>query len=57
MNVPFAVLRHASTDWNVERRLQGLTDTPLNAAGEADAAPPSCCSRRRLSPSTRRCAR
>lgn len=37
MSVPFAVLRHASTDWNVERRLQGLTDIPLNAAGEADA--------------------
>ena len=37
MSVPFAVLRHASTDWNVERRLQGLTDTPLNAAGEAEA--------------------
>jgi len=37
MSVPFAVLRHASTDWNVERRLQGLTDTPLNAAGRADA--------------------
>ena len=37
MSVPLAVLRHASTDWNVERRLQGLTDTPLNAAGEADA--------------------
>jgi broad specificity phosphatase PhoE len=37
VSVPFAVLRHASTDWNVERRLQGLTDTPLNAAGEADA--------------------
>jgi len=37
MSVPFAVLRHASTDWNAERRLQGLTDTPLNAAGEADA--------------------
>jgi probable phosphoglycerate mutase len=37
MSVPFAVLRHASTDWNVERRLQGLTDVPLNAVGEADA--------------------
>ena len=37
MSVPLAVLRHASTDWNVERRLQGLTDTALNAAGEADA--------------------
>jgi probable phosphoglycerate mutase len=37
MSVPFAVMRHASTDWNAARRLQGLTDTPLNAAGEADA--------------------
>jgi broad specificity phosphatase PhoE len=37
MSVPFAVLRHASTDWNAARRLQGLTDTPLNPAGEADA--------------------
>jgi broad specificity phosphatase PhoE len=37
MNVPFAVLRHAATDWNAEHRLQGLTDTPLNAIGEADA--------------------
>jgi probable phosphoglycerate mutase len=37
VSVPFAVLRHASTDWNVERRLQGTTDTPLNAAGEAAA--------------------
>ena len=23
MSVPFAVLRHTSTDWNVARRLQG----------------------------------
>jgi probable phosphoglycerate mutase len=35
--VPFAILRHASTAWNEERRLQGLTDTTLSAAGEADA--------------------
>ena len=35
--VPFAILRHASTAWNDERRLQGLTDTTLSAAGEADA--------------------
>ena len=35
--VPFAILRHAATAWNEERRLQGLTDTPLSAAGEADA--------------------
>jgi len=37
MSVPFAVLRHATTDWNVEHRLQGLTDTTLSAAGEAEA--------------------
>ena len=35
--VPFAILRHAATAWNEERRLQGLTDTTLSAAGEADA--------------------
>jgi len=35
--VPFAILRHATTAWNEQRRLQGLTDTPLNASGEADA--------------------
>ena len=35
--VPFAILRHAATAWNEERRLQGLTDTVLSAAGEADA--------------------
>jgi broad specificity phosphatase PhoE len=37
MSVPFAVLRHAATAWNADRRLQGLTDTPLSAAGEAEA--------------------
>lgn len=37
MTVPFAILRHAATGWNAERRLQGLTDTTLSAAGEADA--------------------
>ena len=35
--VPFAILRHAATAWNEEGRLQGLTDTPLSAAGEATA--------------------
>lgn len=35
--VPFAVLRHASTAWNEDGRLQGQTDTPLSAKGEADA--------------------
>lgn len=35
--VPFAILRHAATAWNEEGRIQGLTDTPLSAAGEAMA--------------------
>jgi broad specificity phosphatase PhoE len=34
---PFYFLRHGETDWNKERRLQGLTDVPLNARGEAQA--------------------
>jgi len=37
VSVPFAILRHAATDWNAEHRLQGLTDTTLSVAGEADA--------------------
>jgi probable phosphoglycerate mutase len=35
--VPFAVLRHAATEWNAEHRLQGLTDTCLSRQGEAEA--------------------
>lgn len=35
--VPFAILRHAATDWNAGHRLQGLTDTCLSAEGEAEA--------------------
>ena len=35
--VAFAVLRHAATAWNESRRLQGMTDIPLSAAGEAAA--------------------
>ena len=53
--VPFAVLRHAATAWNEERRLQGLTDTPLSPAGEALARswrlpPPADRWRRMCSP-------
>jgi broad specificity phosphatase PhoE len=35
--VPFAVLRHAPTEWNALGRLQGQTDTGLSAEGEAAA--------------------
>jgi probable phosphoglycerate mutase len=37
MSMPFAVLRHAPTVWNGEGRLQGTTDIPLSADGEAAA--------------------
>jgi broad specificity phosphatase PhoE len=36
-SVPFAILRHAPTEWNASHRLQGLTDTCLSPEGEAAA--------------------
>ncbi len=33
----FYFLRHGETDWNVQKRLQGHTDTPLNENGREQA--------------------
>lgn len=33
----FGVLRHAMTEWNREKRIQGQTDTPLSPLGERQA--------------------
>jgi len=31
------IIRHGETEWNVEKRIQGHTDVPLNAVGRAQA--------------------
>lgn len=38
MIVPLALIRHAPTDWNEAKRLQGRADVPLSARGRDAAA-------------------
>lgn len=38
MTATLVLVRHATTDWNEQKLLQGRTDRPLSQAGKAEAA-------------------
>ena len=38
LRAPLYFVRHGQTDWNAERRMQGLSDIPLNEIGRDQAA-------------------
>ncbi len=44
------LIRHGETDWNVEERIQGLSDQPLNARGREQASAADAYVRRRFEP-------